>query len=415
MDRTVHFTIGENFHEILLEVSRDHLINKDTKKAIEVFTLGLGMTNEMAIDIIKGELKLETNVESQELYVGENEKGDQWFEKKFKDILMYKIRNDIERFSYLHIDLLDILKKFVKKCVGRNNDYNFNIEVNVDFKTYISNGKVKVETPIPEIIEKCKKLISDLNNYHNLVVFGFDCVKLDDLFISAKNEIDKFSFNHLKNWNVKNLYDCEFNLCLTINHITNYNYNRAKEYLNNCDCSSLPGLTSVNTYINSMVSLDERDLSIPVHFYDSNISSHRFDDNYKMAYDAYWIDRDGNAYGADGSVANMLHINMADAICKKEGVEGNDDSSLILERKGWVKISKDWVLYTSDYMDMGDGNEIIKKPNPPMTDKQVDTVIRIISQGLSKNVFYVGYKKVLININQFKYMEPLMRNKLFNL
>jgi hypothetical protein len=415
MIKNGHFTIGKNFHETLLEVSREHLTNKDVKKAIEIFTLGLGTTNEMAIDVIKGHMKLGTNVESQELYVEENKKGDQWFEKEFKDILKYKIKTDIENFSYLHTDLLNVLQKFVKKCVGKDDDYNINVELNVDFKTYITNGEVKVDSTIPELIEKSKKLINDLNNYHNLAVFGIDTVELDDLFISSENCIDRFSCGHIRRWNVKNFYDCEFNLCLAINNITNYNYRKAKNYINDCDCSSLPGLCSVETYINTLDSLDQRDLSIPVHFYGDNILSHRFNDTYKYAYDAYWIDREGNAYGADGPTAAMLHINIADAICKNE-IKNNVDSSSILERKGYVKMSKDWVLYTADYMDLGDDNEMIKKPLEPMTDKQVDTVVRIISQGFRiSETFWVGYSKQLMNITKFKNMEPLMRNNLFKL
>jgi len=407
---SLHFSIGEGFHSIILGIAREHLCKCDTKKSIAMFTEGCGMDTDMAIQVIKGELGLDTDIENQSVVVNEN--GDNWFEKEFKKIIKFQIKDKVEHFTYCHLDLLQILKDFVYDDVGKyDNNPTISVKIDVDIKTYITNGNVKVESPVSAVIERAKNIIQKINDYHNLSVFGLNSDDLELLYYqTARKEFSDKVLKHIQLWSIQDFRDCEFHLCLAINNITNYNYRKAKDFISSGDCSILPGMGSVENYIenyiNALKELDERELSVPVHKYKEKINHF---------YNAYWIDREGNAYGAEGPVSAMLHINMADAICDKFYPDCKEDKSSHLERLGYVKISDNWVLYLSDYIDLSDSLQIERKFAEPITEKQKETICNIFSQGKRIDTFYAGYSRQLISLSKFKQMDGFMLNNLFKL
>lgn len=68
--------------------------------------------------------------------------------------------------------------------------------------------------------------------------------------------------------------------------------------------------------------------------------------------DASWIAPNGDHYGLDGMIANMLHIQMADKL-KEDGVititNPDMQADTFLRREGWITIHNGWVLYDGYY------------------------------------------------------------------
>jgi hypothetical protein len=461
---TLHFTIGEGFDEIILNIARDHLYDMDVKKSISTFTDGMGMPTDMAIQVIKGELGITTNVKDQ--VVETCDECDNWFEKEFKKNIKHKLTNLIERYVYSHQDLLQILTNFVEDKVGMNGTKG-EVWIDgqyIDLVTYIIGGEIKVKSPVNKIINKAKKIITEIDKYNNLVNFGLN--HNDIVFNIINDSLPNKILTHLRQWKIKSLGDIEMELALSINHITNYQYKIAKSYIKDCDNSILQ-LGNVETYIKTIEELDKRDLTIPVHPYIREIDEkkeiediisiikNRIDDvlkgehntvrdltveqcnyelnlyntklsvlktkygetvrnTFKNSYDAYWIDRNGNAYGANGNKAAMLHITMADAICAKLYPDYDSDKSTKLEEEGWVKITDKWVLYSAQYCAIEHGL-VEYKFREPITEKQREIICYIMVYGKTTSTFNVGYSGTLITVDKFKTMERELLNELFKL
>jgi hypothetical protein len=63
--------------------------------------------------------------------------------------------------------------------------------------------------------------------------------------------------------------------------------------------------------------------------------------------DAGWLSPEGKWYGVNGTIANMLHNQIADMLLKSglvpEHAENNPDNWLM--QNGWVRVAHNWVLY----------------------------------------------------------------------
>ena len=93
-------------------------------------------------------------------------------------------------------------------------------------------------------------------------------------------------------------------------------------------------------------------------------------------YDAGWLSPDGVFYGLRGEIANMLHIQIADALqdkgivpSKPEGEKGTELNAMEwLEKHGWVKIRGNNIHFD------GCNNFQAGKKNVDITDKQIEII-----------------------------------------
>ena len=88
---------------------------------------------------------------------------------------------------------------------------------------------------------------------------------------------------------------------------------------------------------------------------------------------AGWIAPNGDYYGLDGDIANMLHSQIASALLESGIIsesdkldEGNPDN--ILGREGWVKVHDHLVLYE------GYKKNSVRPTEVPITDEQIHTL-----------------------------------------
>jgi hypothetical protein len=156
-------------------------------------------------------------------------------------------------------------------------------------------------------------------------------------------------------------------------------------------------------------------LGTPVHkWYDP-------DESFKDKFDAYWIDRKGNCYGANGDTACMLHIKLAEAICRDVyGYIGEDlegiNPPLLLEENGYVKMTGDWVLFCAENSHVV-GKELVYffKYDKPLTGEQKKVVYNIIRYGYCQQYFYAADCRRKISLNDFRNMDDMAINYLFKM
>jgi hypothetical protein len=181
-----------------------------------------------------------------------------------------------------------------------------------------------------------------------------------------------------------NFLELEDKLAIFIDRIVNY-----KAKVNqNIDCSNL------DVYFEARRELeDSHKLATP-----SDIKD----------WDAAWIDREGKIYGANGTIANFLHLNIADTLAKHGIIpKSKEKPDIWLEKNGWVKMQKNWVMYAGYY---GIYSDIL-----PLTDTQIQTISNIGNLECYNYILIVGDKKVSMPAAQFKTMDKLMLQNLFKL
>jgi hypothetical protein len=409
--KTLHMTMGENVAEMLLDISREHLQNLDIKKAVNVFNGGMGIPNDIAIKIIMGEMKITFDVETQIFEVKENEAGDMWGEMEGKDWAEWKKKDIIDSAVSWHKILCEYLEHVmglststINMKSSSENLNNIEFMVETDIKSYL-NGVIEVETPHKDVLVNAKKSIKELENATG--IFTLLGVDSDIHFFNSSD--DDANYLHILclwmcKWKMKTIEDVitELRLITGLYENETFNYRKAKDYLLLGEILSEEQRDTVKQYVKDKISLGERPLYIPI-------------DINEKKYDAYWIDPEGNAYGADGSVALQLHSSMAEAIVdhKKMRKSPNEDFQMILENLGYVKMTGNWVLYNGQKCEI-EGDKIIYKTDSYITPQQIKTVCTIIKKWYEGKML-CGYKRGYVHVSTFKQMEPLMMAKLFEL
>jgi hypothetical protein len=119
-------------------------------------------------------------------------------------------------------------------------------------------------------------------------------------------------------------------------------------------------------------------------------------------YDAGMLAPDGTFFGLNGTTANLLHITLADAIMEYYGWTKPDDYCFgtdfwLLRDKGFVKITKDWILY--------EGYEtIIRKKPVELTSAQRKAIIEYGNKCHNGKLLF-GYDKKPCGVDVFEKIE----------
>lgn len=118
-------------------------------------------------------------------------------------------------------------------------------------------------------------------------------------------------------------------------------------------------------------------------------------------YDAGWLSPDGDFYGLNGSVGNMLHLNIAERLLasKKIPVKETRNPDRWLEENGWVKIHHDWILFSGSFY------------GKTLTEIQIDKLY-YYGNVCHKGVLLLGTSQEPITATRLRATEPIMLNKL---
>lgn len=120
-------------------------------------------------------------------------------------------------------------------------------------------------------------------------------------------------------------------------------------------------------------------------------------------YDAGWLSPDGDFYGLNGSVGNMLHLNIAERLLasKKIPVKEMRNPDRWLEENGWVKVHHNWILFSGSFY------------GKTLTEAQIEKLYRY-GQVCHRGVLRLGTSQTQITAARLRETEPLMPNKLLN-
>lgn len=360
----VHFTIGEDFGKTIVNIAHEKLYcDYNPVKAIQAITESLmGCSKELALQIIKGDYMLCVNVDSQDCYLTERDVNDteypfidvyEWYENKSKDIIrkgklikgmIEQIMSGVKDRLIINVDFKDIIKYI-------NTD-------NAEDLIYGLTSNVEVER-LTSCIEVSKKFITDTilcEGTMNWLRFTYPDSFKDKALHEEREPILMFVQNRLTQL-LKSDFD-EFE----------------KEY------------EDVKKFCDASIAI-EKVLSKGIEPVD--IMSN---------YDAGWLSPEGVYYALNGEIANMLHLQIADALQEIGVIPNNEDivcKDAWLEQKGWVKIHDNNINFA------GNLNSRIGLKNVNMTQIQVDMIYNYI-QTHHNCIMRCGWKLEKISAAKFQ-------------
>jgi len=400
----LHFRVGNNLPKLIGDIAQEKLIYQlNPGEAVNVLEKSLSIKDEKIIfNLLSGkEYCLVINEETQEVSftsrkdhpesnypILEAEKHiDNWLSQSLIDYnCFFRIFTDRER-DYL------------------NNDRpSFEINISLDLKMLINILSNHINETKDFIYSK---IIDRFNDREDEFFYGFTA--LGELLVSCKSwfvgtlkKIDVIKFlsaSKISELTSKNKIDL-FNLEKGLGTL----YNRLMSFMKTMDLTDL-----LNDYQDELLSwlMTEYDASS---FIDYIVPT-----DPEIGCDAAWISPEGDYFGLNGSMNNMLHNQISDLLLKSGIIPKDYEISpdYWLEMNGWVKLHNDWVLF--DPYEHKINEQGIAKMIRNITDQQIDTIYKY---GKSKysGILKFGYLHKKISVDVFKNeMDNISRNSLFKL
>lgn len=380
---TLHFTLGENFGRVIVGIAREHLtINLDPNKALSTIQDSLiGCSREFALEILSGKLIITTNPDKVSITVTNwtpdlKDLYPPFYIEEWAGDQILKMREDAEEW----INALNHLRNAI-------------IEADGEFKITVS--------------------------YDRLLRFFYDG--------DSENLIDPFMYGSEDN--------ILANIKTTINGVRKFSEMAFKkmaviEWLGKAYPGEIPDgfvmpyqVRDLNTQLSTLL-FDDKSVKQEI-----ARRNYRFDllDRFLQSerdiaemlnkgiiepveitdnYDAGWLSPSGDFYGLNGEYANMLHIQIADALMQARVIPSYADcnADVWLEENGWVKIHGN-IIHFDGYS---------QKPIVRLTEKQREELLRY-GNVCHKGFLKFGYRFNLISMPKFSSIEPLMIGKLFEL
>lgn len=358
------FTIGKGFGQMLQRIAWEKLTEKyNPREAVEIIAKSLlGCTEGMAVDILDGKIILGEDEATHEVLGTPGAGG------KF---------NDWIREQRIHLE--EEAKEWVKSLEG------------IRQEIADAGGKFEFSVRYPE-------LISYLSG-------DKDAGLLDYPRSNAVEEI-KGTVEGAKNFFVKvsEVYEVIVWMCDALNMsrvILPDSVLRVRAILDSLACSDPEVEASIRKQDFQKQRLSE--------FMENEM---RIEEYHKTelepveiteGYDAGWLSPDGEFYGLNGSVGNMLHLNIAERLLasKKIPVKEMRNPDRWLEENGWVKVHHDWILFSGSFY------------GKTLTDVQIEKLYRY-GQVCHRGVLRLGTAQTQITAVRLRATEPLMLNKLLN-
>jgi hypothetical protein len=369
----LHFTIGNEFGILLMNIAQEHLIySYDPEKAIRSITDSLmGCPEELALQILKGDMVLPVDEETQQVIcrTREPEHGN-LFPMIDVDYQLKRMHNDIIRNgNYLRTGLFELQNKISK------NEGKFRIDFDYDqiFKFIAGNDDVILdELEVNEEVQSIEQLFSVTKKY-----------------IETTMKIKSIMEWIYKTWGgdyselVEECSEMLIEIMSTLKETLNLDF--PYKVIEN------------DAVINYIEAVKEIDIIISKGIEPVNIM-----DNWS----AGWLSPEGDYYALNGEIGNMLHIQIADAL-KEKGIiplyEDDEDTKVYreevnpyawLEQHGWVNIHENNVQFA------GNLNVRLDKPIVHITTKQLEVIDEYI-RGCHQCEIKVGWRRERQSIGMF--------------
>lgn len=386
----LHFTIGEDFGSLLYNLANEKIVcDYDMLGAIKVLEDSLmGITRELVINIISGKMVLSVDEKTQEVIVSDHDKNihpepfdwGEWCRSTY-----HRAKSSFDGFHVAENWTRNTLAKFYQEG---------GFDVNVSIRTLTDYVFAGDET---DVVEAIKDDILDSWRQNDKVV------QCRGTAVWAKQLVEKtIKFAQLIQYIGKlGLWDDT----VRVEMYSDYLLQRCEGVTTKMSSISNGVFdteedTDLKSYINSAIAVAEtiKKGIKPVDFVHDSV------------YDAYWISPEGEAYGLNGHIANMLHYQLADAIINQKEIdpksthdENNVDAYRKLEELGWAKITNNWVQF--------DGNHC------KFTEAQQKTVgtIGMKINFEKKTWLRIGYRDAQLTGANFKSMDLVQIQKHFTI
>lgn len=422
--KTVHFSIGSNFGNMIGNLAQEHLIyNLDPIQALKTFTRSfIGMPEDLALKLMSGKDLVLVPINGGEVTVRERIEGDS-----------YPILNGTEIINNFVHQINDEAKEFGKalcfvfKMPVTNRNYTIDLpfsfedlvslfELNgCDKSDFYNSLKDKTERIKEDILDAdcdiCDKLQTQLN--------------IIDIITSWKELVDKkiaviqwmvskglaeyperkslSEFDNPEEWL---RFDQKF---VTFDEMTQevaytmdllYHFTRKiKEGVSESEYVST-GNELLDKFFNAEQEIEQ---ALKERMRPMSVKEHR---------NAIWVSPDGKMYGLNGVIANMLHNQIADKLIA-DGIISYTESpnaptvDAYLEQEGWLKIHDGWITF-----DPFAKSHDFSKVSNFITDEQTLVVAEYLK--LHYNGFgRFGIPHYQVSYLNFKAMDKFAKNKLF--
>lgn len=364
MEGGLTFTIGKGFGQMLQRIAWERLTEKlNPREAVELITKSLpGCTEGMAVDILDGKIILREDELTQEV-LGESGPGG-----RFNDWIRGQ-RIHLEEEAKEWVDGLEKVRQTIADAGGK---FEFTVRY-PELVSYISGDKDAglLDNPHSDAVEQIKGAVEGATNF----------------FVK-----------------VSEVYEVIVWMC---------------DALNTSRVILPDPILSMHTILDSLMCSDpEVEASIRKQDFQKQRLSEWMENEAKIeeyhktelkpveiteGYDAGWLSPDGDFYGLNGSVGNMLHLNIAERLLasKKIPVKEMRNPDRWLEENGWVKIHHDWILFSGSFY------------GKTLTEIQIDKLYHY-GNVCHKGVLLLGTSQEPITATRLRATEPIMLNKLLN-
>ena len=347
---TLTFGLIDGFEILITDLAREALFYKyDGEQAVKILTESFPtMSKDIALKIISGELVIKV-LDKGNITV---EKGlelfnfDKWFKTNVRYYVVDYLSDEDGFYSYHNYFMNNVFRRIDKintYFIPSEDIFGYsNIEKDFTYrelyKILISNDQKKKDS-LQEYALSCDALERDLRLLSTLNELLEECNKLNKAISFIET-----NFNHKFD---RKLYDSKFFEILRIHNILTNDIPVKED-------------DSLEKFLDAEIKCSEINEIEP-----SSID---------VKYDASWISPEGEYFGMNGEIANMLHNKLADLInerhIKLTGKSLVEDSNInvdaVLCELGWARIHDNRVMYDGYLMD----------PIIHMTDKQKEAIYK---------------------------------------
>jgi hypothetical protein len=385
---TVHFKIGERYGILLAEIAQEHLTERNNPiQALKTITDSLmGCPTDLAVKILKGEIVLLVDEEDQSVLPVERTSAlDAIYPKLDPVYYMQRRCKDIEQHGgYIKEGLIALQTRI------RKNEGYFEISFKYEdvFKFVAGNNEALLEElrdnrdidGIASLFEATKRFTEETMKIKSTLEW---MMKTFDEFKGAEN------------------YELYLQIQGTISDVLNdivFNLNNTVKLNFSLDAPE----DNVQKYIDSAIEIDSimSKTIVPVDLFDN--------------YSAGWLAPNGDYYALNGEIANMLHIQIADALMEAGIIPENIDidhknnPSVWLEQNGWVKIHGNGIDFA------GCCNRVEhNKPNVDMTPIQINKIYTY-GQKCHDGLLKIGWQKKPMSAAMFQTFMENVPDKMYH-
>lgn len=347
---TLTFGLIDGFETLITNLAREALFYKyDGEQALKILTESFPtMSKDIALKIISGELVIKVldkgNITVEQGFELFN--FDKWFKTNVRYYVVDYHSDEDGFYSYHNYFMNNVFRRIDKintYFIPSEDIFGYsNIEKDFTYrelyKILISNDQKKKDL-LQEYALSCDALERDLRCLSTLNDLLEECNKLNKAISFIET-----NFNHKFD---RKLYDSKFFEILRIHNVLTNDIPVKED-------------DSLERFLNAEIKCSEIKEIEP-----SSID---------VKYDASWISPEGEYFGMNGEIANMLHNKLADLINErhikltgKSLVEdGNINVDAVLCELGWARIHDNRVMYDGYLMD----------PIIHMTDKQKEAIYK---------------------------------------